>query len=355
MNSTNKNSINYLVCVRCMTYNHAPYIVDAMNGFCMQQTSFPFVCIIIDDASTDGEQEVIRNYLQEHFDLEDKSVVRNEETEDFILTFARNKTNHCCYFAVYFLKYNHYCIKKTKAPYIQEWYRSIKYIALCEGDDYWINQDKLQKQVDFLETHQEYGLIYTDYDEQHDIKGTYTKAMINNGKRPKILSFEEHLIHKSYIAPMSWLFRKEFRDLILNYKGPKYTDGSFILALEIFLHTKVYYYNESMCVYRVHAGSATNQVNSYARFIYARGVYDTQMYYLEKYNLKNKFPHCCDWYYNSYYCHIIVYNEKKMFPFIKSFFKRASKNHLKYALFYLMMLSKFSFPVLKFICKKRIG
>ena len=69
----------YMVCTRCFTYNHAPYIVDALNGFTMQQTTFPFVCTIIDDASTDGEQEVIKSYLKEHFDLEDKATVRNEE------------------------------------------------------------------------------------------------------------------------------------------------------------------------------------------------------------------------------------------------------------------------------------
>ncbi|MBR4365861.1 MAG: glycosyltransferase family 2 protein, partial [Bacteroidaceae bacterium] len=85
-------NINFIVRVSCMTFNHAPYIEDAMNGFTMQETTFPFVCTIIDDASTDGEQEVIKKYLQEHFDLEDSSVVRNEETDDYVLTFARHKT-----------------------------------------------------------------------------------------------------------------------------------------------------------------------------------------------------------------------------------------------------------------------
>ena len=59
----------YMVRVSCMTYNHASYIEDAMNGFCMQETSFPFVCTIVDDASTDGEQDVIQKYLNEHFVL----------------------------------------------------------------------------------------------------------------------------------------------------------------------------------------------------------------------------------------------------------------------------------------------
>ena len=47
------------VYVDCITFNHAPYIVDAMNGFCMQETTFPYVCALIDDVSTDGKQDVI--------------------------------------------------------------------------------------------------------------------------------------------------------------------------------------------------------------------------------------------------------------------------------------------------------
>ena len=58
----------YLVQVKCFTYNHVSYIEDAMNGFCMQQTDFPFACIVVDDSSTDGEQDVISRYLEKHFD-----------------------------------------------------------------------------------------------------------------------------------------------------------------------------------------------------------------------------------------------------------------------------------------------
>ena len=72
-------NINFKVSVRCMTYNQAPYIEDAMNGFCMQQTDFPFVCNVMDDASADGEQDFIRKYLEEHFDLDEKNLIKKEE------------------------------------------------------------------------------------------------------------------------------------------------------------------------------------------------------------------------------------------------------------------------------------
>ncbi|MCR5151648.1 MAG: hypothetical protein K6A98_00660 [Prevotella sp.] len=142
----------WAVCTSCMTYNQSVYIEDALNGFTMQETNFPYVCIICDDASTDGEQDVIRNYLEQHFELDDKTVTRNEETEDYFLMFARHKTNHNCFFAVLFLKYNHYG-KKSKFPYISKWMDNSKYLAMCEGDDYWTAPQKLQMQVDYLETH----------------------------------------------------------------------------------------------------------------------------------------------------------------------------------------------------------
>lgn len=150
----------YMVWVSCLTYNHASYIEDAMNGFCMQETSFPFVCGIMEDFSTDGEQEVIRKYLHDHFDLTDNNVVRNEETDDYVLTFAQHKTNKNCFFAVLFMKYNHYQLKKSRAPYVQEWVDNAKYIAMCEGDDYWTDSLKLQKQVDFMESHPENSLCF---------------------------------------------------------------------------------------------------------------------------------------------------------------------------------------------------
>ena len=156
------SKIDFKVCIQCMTFNHAQFIEDAMNGFSIQETSFPFVAVIMDDASKDGEPEIIKQYLQEHFDLEDKEIARNEETDDYILTFARHKENHNCFFAVYLLKYNHYSIGKAKEPYYKDFNESAKYVALCEGDDYWTDPNKLQMQVDFLESHPEYSMCFHD-------------------------------------------------------------------------------------------------------------------------------------------------------------------------------------------------
>lgn len=146
----------YLVHTFCATYNHENYILDALKGFVMQETSFPVVYAIVDDASTDQTTKVIRDFLNENFDLQDSGVAYEKEMDYGHITFARNMTNRNCYFVVLFLKENHYH-KKSKLPYLVEW-RNTKYYAICEGDDYWTDPLKLQKQVDFLESNAEFDL-----------------------------------------------------------------------------------------------------------------------------------------------------------------------------------------------------
>lgn len=196
-----------LVCVRSFTFNHAPYIVETLEGFCMQQTTFPFVCTLIDDCSTDGEQEIIRKYLQEHFDLEDKSIVRNEETDDYILTYARHKTNYNCFFAVLYLKYNHYSIgkKMRKLDYVKDIEECVKYIATCEGDDYWIDPYKLQKQVDALEAHPECSICFSTV---HVVLQDNTEAgwsiPVNSALKEGIITLNDYT--KEQFGMLRWTF-----------------------------------------------------------------------------------------------------------------------------------------------------
>jgi glycosyltransferase involved in cell wall biosynthesis len=129
-----------------------------MDGFCMQQMQSPFVCLIMDDASTDGEPEVIKQYLHDFFDTE-----WTKETDDYHLMFAHHKDNKNCYFAVYLLKYNHYRINKPRLNYYREVISEPDYVAMCEGDDYWTDEHKLQKQADVLDAHPQATLVYTNF------------------------------------------------------------------------------------------------------------------------------------------------------------------------------------------------
>ena len=341
-----------LVAIRCMTYNHAPYIVNAMNGFCMQQTNFPFVAIIVDDSSTDGGQDVIKNYLKDHFDV---SNAHQRENDDAYFIEVKHKDNQNCWFAVVFLKYNFWQAKKQKDTLIAEWQDPAKYIALCEGDDYWINENKLQEEVEFLDNNPDYGLVYTDYDIQNYDNGDYTHAIFKNGIKPIISSFEQHLVNKAYIAPMSWLCRIPFQELMNSYKGPPSKDGTFIIALELFLKSKVFYLEKVTCVYGVHTGSATRQASYSKQYEYAHGVYATQRFYLEKYKLREKYPDCLDYFLHAYYNYILAKKITEEYPEIQSYFHRKSGSSIKFLILDCLMRSKFTIPLLQNICKMRLS
>ena len=243
---------NYKVRVSCITFNHAPYIIDAMNGFCMQQSTFPFVCTIFDDCSTDGEQEVIRQYLQEHFDLEDNSIVKNEETDDYMLTFARHKTSENCFFAVYYLKYNHYSIGKgyRKNEYSKEFTDQVSYIALCEGDDYWTDPLKLQKQVDYMDTHPECTMVCNRTKRFSERQQVY----INDSsciKKSGILNAKD-VIRKGglYISTCSIVYKKGLLDHYPDYCRKCHV-GDYPLQIWAAMNGHIYYFNIPMSVYRI--------------------------------------------------------------------------------------------------------
>lgn len=140
-----------MVRIYCRTYNHEKYIIDALNGFADQQTNFPFVATIVEDCSKDNTAKLIQQYVENYFDLDDSSVAYKKETEYAKITYAQHKTNKNCFFAVLLLNYNHHQLRKSVFPYIEEWTNNSKYFIVNEGDDFFCDSLKLQKQVDFLE------------------------------------------------------------------------------------------------------------------------------------------------------------------------------------------------------------
>ena len=146
--------------INCKTYNQGRFIRDALDGFASQQTNFPFLAIIIDDASTDGEQDIIESYISHSFGQGEGAFVHKWETEDARWIYARHSENVNVYFLAVLLKKNLFRSAK-KGQLVAEW-RSAKYVAMCEGDDYWIDPLKLQKQVDFLNENPDYSLCFTN-------------------------------------------------------------------------------------------------------------------------------------------------------------------------------------------------
>lgn len=253
----------FLVGVVCMTYNQSAFIGDAMNGFTMQQTNFPYVCCIIDDSSIDGEPEIIRHYLEDYFDLSDKSVVRHEETDDYVLCYAKHKTNRNCFFAVLWLKYNHYG-KKRKDPYNDRFLKDVKYVALCEGDDYWTDEKKIQKQVDFLERNQDYTMCFHNAIEHYEY-GNKKDRIFSNIKNRDYTGIE---IFRNWIVPTASViirkevFESELYKQVVSNKVFIYRDTPlFVTCVSL---GRIRGMHEVMSVYRRNQGSLTHQ-NSYEK------------------------------------------------------------------------------------------
>lgn len=258
-----------MVQTRCMTYNHAPYILEAMNGFCMQKTTFPFVNVIVDDDSKDGEPEVIEKYLQEHFNLQDSAVARREETDDYRLVFAQHKTNKNCYFVMLLLKYNHH-LKKDKYPYFAEWTDASKYIALCEGDDYWTDPLKLQKQVDILEADESLMLCCTScsvVDKDGKLISQRVQEPVVKDNKQGRYNLRDFFRDQHQYPTLSVLYRNTHRGEIRAKHAHTVNAflGDWTLWICVMIYGDMYYLDEVTCAYRINPTSVTHTVNRVAR------------------------------------------------------------------------------------------
>ena len=281
------NQNHFLVCVRCFTFNHAPYIKDAMDGFCMQQTSFPYICVIVDDASTDGEQEVIKSYLDQNFNLDNQEIVKNEDTDDFVMTFVQHKTNANCFFAVYYLKYNHYSIKKDKFPYFTEYHDNAKYIALCEGDDYWINPNKLQLQVDYLDNNDSCLLCYGKGKCYIQSKQFLSDKVVGKD----FVSFEQ-LILSNTVSTMTTLIRSNAYNKYIQEKNTwgkkQWRMGDFPIWLWCSLNGECRFFDEIFGVYRILDESASHSKNVNQQISFVLSFKEIQLFFINKYCISSR-------------------------------------------------------------------
>lgn len=271
----------YLVAIRCMTFQHADYITDALNGFCMQQTEFPYVCMVVDDASTDGEQNVIREYIAEHFVVTETRAIADGLGEYVI---AKHKINANCDLVYVELSQNLYRERERKLSLIRFWQEMAKYEALCEGDDYWTDPHKLQKQVDFLETHPNVGLCYTDCDIYYEDENQWERAIYTTAGE----TFNARNIKEKrtvwYMANNTWVYSKSLYDQIA--PNPGYIDGALYLLYNMCLLADVEYVEGVTSVYRRHKGSASCFSNVDERRAYQ---YQKSCFFLEA-RFTPKFP-----------------------------------------------------------------
>ena len=246
--NTNSRKINsrIMVSICCITYNHENYISQAIESFLGQKTNFEFEILIHDDASTDKTAEKIKYYAEKYPNIV-KPILQTENQYSKGLSISSIDP-----------KYNY---SRAKG----------KYIALCEGDDFWISEHKLQQQVDYMESNDdctlcfhnaiivnEGGIIVKDsFLPKNDFYSPYFNDTDS-------IYTTDQMILLDFIPTNSLFFRSsylaEYGEFIDN---KKYVCGD--LPTRLFFSSKgyTYYFKEKMSAYRRGVpGSASQRANS---------------------------------------------------------------------------------------------
>lgn len=222
-----------VVSIVCDVFNHSHYLRDCLDGFIKQQTSFPFELLIHDDASTDNSQKIINEYVSKYPD---------------IIKFISQKNNQ---YSQDVRIWGTYQFPRARG----------KYIALCEGDDYWTDPYKLQKQVDFMEANPDYSMCFhsaTEMFERHSDKNRLFSKI--DDREYTALEIYNHWI----IPTASVLFKKDVVDSELYMNNIAYNPSIVFVDIALFISCstigKVYGFSDVMSVYRRHASGMTNQL-----------------------------------------------------------------------------------------------
>lgn len=247
--STVKN-LDILVSISCITYNHKSYVKNCFDGFLLQKTNFNYEILVHDDASTDGTVEIIHDYERKYPQL----------------------------FNVIYQKHNQYSRGIRGLHRTFNFNRSKgKYIAVCDGDDYWTDPLKLQKQVDFLEQNKKFSFTFHAVNVKNELAGIkYSYPKPPNS----ILGFKQ-IMNNHYIPTCSLLFNKSF----LPVPMPEFLNNCSMadIPLELLLASKgdIFYIDERMGIYRRNKDSLTSKVsqriNGRKNYIY---MYFNMMKYL---------------------------------------------------------------------------
>lgn len=218
---------NSLVSVLILAYNHEKYIDETLRGVVQQKTDFKFECYVHDDASTDSTQEIIKSYAEKYPDI----------------------------IIPYFQKENQFSkgIKPlTKFIYPQ---LNSKYVAYCEGDDYWTDERKLSKQVGFMEKNPQYSFCC------HDVNMKYEQGMLEKDifyQKPDEGNFEIKFIDEflnHFIATPTIVAKRE---LIVNVPvNDNLVSGDIYTLLFLLSHANGYYMKDKMVVKRRNLGGMT--------------------------------------------------------------------------------------------------
>lgn len=241
-----------LVSVKCLVYNHEPYLRQCLEGFVKQKTNFPFEVIVHDDFSSDGSVSIIKDYAEKYPKII-KPLYESENQYSKHDGSLRRIVNNAIH-------------------------KDAKYLAICEGDDCWIDSCKLQKQVDFLESHPEFGMIHTNFNVIDEHSNSEFKRSIDYSK---VRNVEDSILLGRYgIGTLTTLIRKEIYDsLPLHYMKEKPLMGDLPMWIEISHVSKIMYINDVTASYRLLSNSASHSSDIDKRIAFIRNAYDCRRYY----------------------------------------------------------------------------
>lgn len=223
--------IKVSVCVP--TFNHKHYISRMLDGALEQKTTFPFEIVIGDDGSTDGSQEIIRSYQEQYPDII-TAFLHTENQGPFEPREFAGRNN---------------VLQLLKACQGQ-------YVAMCEGDDYWTDPYKLQKQVDFMESNPDFSICH------HNMLVTYEDGSeshtFNKENQALISTIDDILQDRWFMATASWLYRNYFLTENFAEWHANAAAGDWALSIQLAAKGKIAYLPEVMGVYRKHSAGLSN-------------------------------------------------------------------------------------------------
>lgn len=246
-----------LVSVKMITYNHEPYIAQAIEGVINQKTDFSFELVIGEDCSTDNTRQIVLEYQKKYPDI---IKVITSEANVGVKQNSQRTTKLC----------------------------SGKYIAYCEGDDFWHNENKLDNQVKFLEKHEDYALIHSNVDNLNLINNIMSPSYcVYNPEYDDDNAYFDILSSKREVSTLTVCARKHIINEVLSEcpecTDEKYPMGDLQLWLEVSRRGKVKYLKESLATYRALPNSASRGSND-KTLRFSLAAKDIRYHYLSKYD-----------------------------------------------------------------------
>ena len=250
-----------MVSAKMITFNHAPYIAQAIEGVLQQKVNFPIELVIGEDCSTDGTREIVLEYQKRYPDI-----IR-------VITSDKNVG----------ARKNGY--RTTKAC-------QGKYIAFCEGDDYWHHPNKLQKQVNYMESHPECGLVFADCDIYHQESNKLIRSYnLSKGfHSPGHLTIEQIILGDMVKWTATAMIRRNLYEQVIEsdpylHRSQNFSMGDTQLWAELSLISVVTYIPESLATYRFLDESASRSKDPKKHFRFWKSAYEMRLYLCNKHKL----------------------------------------------------------------------